>query len=137
MTSLYVKPKNEIFARHLLATRRQSSGESLDQFLQALKLLAKDCQFKTVTAVEACDNYVRDAFIKGLASGAIRQRLLENVTLNLKTAYEQARILEMAQKHSASYVIAEPITNAAVPSVSQVEELYRLESKTDCFCCYF
>ena len=131
LTSLYVKPKNEIFARHLLATHRQSSGESLDQFLQALKLLAKDRQFKTVTAEEACDNYVRDAFINGLASGAIRQRLLENVTLNLKTAYEQARTLEMAQKHSASYVTAEPITNAAVPSVSQVEELCSAESKTD------
>ena len=133
LTSLYVKPKNEIFARHLLATRRQSSGESLDQFLQALKLLAKDCQFKSVTAEEACDSYVQDAFTNGLAFGAIRQQLLENVTLNLKTAYEQARTLEMAQKHSASYVTAEPITNAAVPSVSQVEELCNTETKTDPF----
>ncbi|XP_068205479.1 uncharacterized protein [Palaemon carinicauda] len=76
LTSLYVKPNNEIFARHLLATRRQNSGESLDQFLQALKLLAKDCQFKSVTVEEACDSYVRDAFINGLVSSAIRQRLL-------------------------------------------------------------
>lgn len=35
LTNLYVKPKNELFAR-------QGSSESLDQFLQALKLLAKD-----------------------------------------------------------------------------------------------
>ncbi|XP_068225048.1 uncharacterized protein [Palaemon carinicauda] len=88
LTSLYVKPRNEVFARHVLATRRQGSGESLDQFLQALKLLAKDCQFKAVSAEQACDNYVRDAFINGLSSGAIRQRLLENINLNLQTAYE-------------------------------------------------
>ncbi|XP_068241042.1 uncharacterized protein [Palaemon carinicauda] len=83
LTSLYVKPRNEVFARHVLATRRQGSGESLDQFLQALKLLAKDCQFKAVSAEQACDNYVRDAFINGLSSGAIRQRLLENITCKL------------------------------------------------------
>ena len=47
---LYVKPKNEIFAGHLLATRKQQSGENLDEFMQALKQLANDCNFKSVTA---------------------------------------------------------------------------------------
>lgn len=122
--------KNEIIARHLFATRIWSSGESLDQFLQALILLAKDCQFKAVTAEESCDNYVRDAFINGLAFGAIRRRLLENPTLNLKTVYEQARTLGMAQKHSASYATTDHITNTAVPTVSQEEELCCVEDKT-------
>ncbi|XP_068200687.1 uncharacterized protein [Palaemon carinicauda] len=129
LTSLYVKPNNEIFARHPLATCRQNSSESLDQFLQALKLLAKDCQFKGVTAEEACDSYVRDAFINGLVSGTIRQRLLENLTLNLNTAYEQARTLEMAQKCSASYSSAEPV-NAAVSAMSREEESFSAENKS-------
>jgi len=34
---VYVKTKNNVFARHLLATRRQLPGESLQQFLQVLK----------------------------------------------------------------------------------------------------
>ena len=93
LQALYVKPKNEIFARHVLATRRQESNETLDQFLQALKLLARDCNFKAVTANEASDQYVRDAFINGLSSNAIRQRLLENKTLDLQTAYDQAHNL--------------------------------------------
>ena len=38
---LYVKTKNNVFARHLLATRRQLPGESLQQFLQVLKTLRK------------------------------------------------------------------------------------------------
>ena len=42
LQGLYVKPKNEVFARHLLATRRQENGELLDQYLQGLKLLGKD-----------------------------------------------------------------------------------------------
>lgn len=33
---LYVKTPNEIFARHLLDTRQQNPGESLDEFLQEL-----------------------------------------------------------------------------------------------------
>ena len=37
LKALYVKPSNEIFARHCLATRRQKAGESLDEFFQVLK----------------------------------------------------------------------------------------------------
>ena len=44
----YVIPTNEVFARHLLATRRQQAGESIDQYLQALQVLSKDCNFGAV-----------------------------------------------------------------------------------------
>ena len=37
---LYVKTPNIIYARHILATRRQKEGESLDSFLQSLKDLS-------------------------------------------------------------------------------------------------
>ena len=50
LESLYVKLKNEVFARHQLATRKQNAGESIDEFLQALQQLAKDCNFKAVTS---------------------------------------------------------------------------------------
>ena len=33
---LYVKTPNKIFARHELATRKQTTGESLDEFLEEL-----------------------------------------------------------------------------------------------------
>jgi len=42
LANCYDKPKNEIFARHLLSTAKQESSQSLDQFLQTLKTLAKD-----------------------------------------------------------------------------------------------
>jgi len=32
----YVKRKNEVYARHLLASRRQEAGETLDQYVQVL-----------------------------------------------------------------------------------------------------
>ena len=42
LEALFVKPTNEIFARHLLATRCQHAGETLDEYLQVLKTLSKD-----------------------------------------------------------------------------------------------
>jgi hypothetical protein len=53
--------------------------------------LSKDCNFSQVTANQYRDEAVRDAFITGLLSTNIRQRLLENKTLNLQTAFDQAR----------------------------------------------
>lgn len=103
LQALYVKPSNEIFARHLLATRRQKEGESLDEFLQALKSLSKDCNFKDVTAAQYQEEAIRDAFISGLQASFIRQRLLENRTLDLATMFDQARALDAAQKNSELY----------------------------------
>lgn len=50
--AFYVKPMNEAFARHIIACHKQELGESLDLFLQLHKLLAKDCKFCVVTALE-------------------------------------------------------------------------------------
>ena len=85
LQALYVKPTNEVYARHLLATRRQQPAETLDEYLQALKTLSKDCNYKSVTSIVYREESIRDAFIAGLASSLIRQRLLENKTLDLMT----------------------------------------------------
>ena len=113
LEKLYVKPRNEIYNRHLLASRRQEEGETLDQFIQELTKLSKECTFTTVTATQYCDEYIRDAFINGLNSRDIRQRLLENVELSKEDAFRQARALEMAQKHSSQY--HNPISAALQP----------------------
>lgn len=119
LQALFVKPRNEIFARHVLATRRQQATETLDEYLQALKTLSKDCNFKNVTANQYCEESIRDAFIAGLQSNLIRQRLLENKTLDLKTMFDQARALESAMRSSESYTVPQQPINAAVPPISQ------------------
>ena len=98
LEGLYIKSPNEIFARHLLATRRQQPGESLDEFLQSLRKLSKDCNLKAVSAEQYREELLRNSFINGLYSSLIRQRLLENKTLSLQTAYDQANSLDLAQK---------------------------------------
>lgn len=103
LNTTFVKPKSEIFARHSLFTRKQHVGESVDQYVQALMLLSKDCDFRPVNAQENRDDYIRDSFINGLSSSQIRQRLLENTSLKLGGAINQAQSLESAQKYSEVY----------------------------------
>lgn len=105
LENIYIKPKNEVFSRHLLASRRQQPGETIDQFIQALHGLGKPCNFKAVDAVTHSNEYIRDAFINGLLSTQIRQRLLENQTLDLSTAITQARSLESAQRNNETYSV--------------------------------
>ena len=75
----------------------------MDEFLQALKTLSKDCNFKAVSAEKNRQDAIRDAFITGIQSNVIRQRLLENKTLELDSMFDQARSLETAQKNVESY----------------------------------
>lgn len=103
LEEIYIKPKSEVYSRYLLSSRKQENGESLDQYLQALRQLGKDCNFENLTAAEHRDVFIRDSFITGLSSPYIRQRLLENRNLTLTVAYEQARSLETAQRQSESY----------------------------------
>ena len=99
----YDKQPNEIFARHKLSIRKQQNGETLDSFRQALQSLSKDCQFSAVSANEYREEAVRDAFINGLHDSEIRQRLLENRTLDLETAFGQARAMDLARQNSEFY----------------------------------
>lgn len=103
LSDLYDKSPNVIFARHLLATRRQQSSESLDAFLQDLRRIAKTCGFKAVTAAEYKEELIRDSFINGLTSPLIRQRLLENHSLTLQEAFDKASAMDLAQRNSELY----------------------------------
>ena len=43
--AVFTKPQNKIFAHQVLATWCQQPKEMLDEYLQALKTLSKDCNF--------------------------------------------------------------------------------------------
>ena len=133
LKSLYVKMPNEIFARHKLATRKQQPGESLDKYLQELKILSKDCNFSNDTAYQYRDEAVRDAFITGLLSTNIRQRLLENKTLNLQTTFDQARALDTAQRSSETYnnfsTTASAVKDSSIQQSKQQESIPNVQGE--------
>ena len=96
----YHKRKNVIFARHVLMTRVQKSDKTIAEYVHALKRLSKDCEFNAVTAEQHKDCMTRDASIQSLTSAPIRQRLLEEDTLDLNATVKKAEMLELAKRQS-------------------------------------
>ena len=103
LQDLYVKPKNIISARHELRMCKQLPGESINQFVLKLEKLSKECDCHDVTAEQYRLELMRDAFIAGMLSVSIQERLLENRNLTFRQAYEQARAQELAHKNSESF----------------------------------
>jgi len=95
---LFETRRNNICARHVLASRSQQMGESLKEFIHALEILVKDCIFTAVDAETYRQGMLRDALNNGLASIGIRQRLQENENLTFQQAVDVACMLDRAQK---------------------------------------
>lgn len=113
LEKIYIKPKNTVYARHILATRLQKQGESVSEFAQTLKNLAIDCSFESVNAEDHKNQFIRDAFITGLDSNEIRRRLLENTNLTFEEALNQAFTYENAETNAKSYINSKQIFSAA------------------------
>ncbi|XP_072334793.1 uncharacterized protein [Scyliorhinus torazame] len=103
LKEIYIKPVNQVYARYQLATRRQIPGESLDDFFNALTILGRNCDCPAVTANEHTDLLIRDAYVAGLASSQIRQRLLGKDSLGLTEVRALAASLDVASQNARAY----------------------------------
>ena len=124
LDNTFIKPTSVIYNRHKLRTSKQEPMQSIDMFVQELHRVSKTCNFEAVSAEENRQQSVRDAFIHGMSSSSIRQRLLENNTLSLDEAVKQARALEQAQSQAASYengVVVAAITPGAGSQASDYD----------------
>ncbi|KAL0880953.1 hypothetical protein ABMA27_002114 [Loxostege sticticalis] len=120
----YEKPRNRILARHILSSRQQKPEESIRDYVRALKLLAQDCDFQAVSAQQNQNDFMCIAFISGINSQKIRQRLLENLTLSFDDAQNQALTLETAEKSLQSFSISSNPTSLlnAIPVQPEQEK---------------
>ena len=115
---MYIKHTNKVLARYLLATHKQQGVVTSDQFLQAVKTLSKYCNFQNVNGAVYRDEAIHDAFIMGLESNIIPQRVMESYnSLDLDTMFSQVRSLDAAQKSSESYFLPGP---PPLPTASMV-----------------
>ena len=79
--------------------------------------------FRAVTAEQYRWELVHDAFINGLASAAVQQRLLERDDLSLEAAFELAYSLERAQQQSSSYSINVATSNVVLQRQRSADSL--------------
>ncbi|GFX74073.1 transposable element Tcb1 transposase [Trichonephila clavipes] len=88
-----------------LSVRTNASKFAIRSFLMQLSNEAEEYR----------KEYIREAFIRELKYPRIRQRLLENTSMTLDQAFEQARTLESAEVHAASYMGSSfPVQSAAI-----------------------
>ena len=104
LEKVYSKKINKIYARWKLANEKQREGESMDAFANRLMILAKDCDYADVTAVECKKEAVLQSFVSGLEDPYVRQRILEKDVVDLEGALESAEILKRAKTDAGCYM---------------------------------
>lgn len=97
----YVKSSSQPYYRHKLLSRKQLADESIETFYHNLKDLSNKIKFrKDLTNEQFLDILIGDAFIAGLKSPNIRQRLLEDTDLDLNAQLQKALAIETAMGES-------------------------------------
>lgn len=94
----YCKPrKNVTYERHKLMCTRQQDGETFDQYLTKLKLLAADCDYGSIK-----DSIIKDMVVFGINDEKLRENLLRDTEMTLEKATQMARAGEQAHSQANS-----------------------------------
>ena len=96
-----------IAERYRMHQRNQESGESVSEYLAALRRLAKDCHYEGLL-----NEALRDSFFCGLASDSMRRRLFLEKDLTLEKATELALAMEAADKDAMTMQAQKQSVNA-------------------------
>lgn len=85
----YCQPiKNLVYEHFIFFKREQLQGESIDQFVTALRQLASTCDFKEK------DVLIRDRLVLGVKDSRIQEKLLQYPNLGLSDAISICRSME-------------------------------------------
>ena len=107
----------EIAQSFHFGTRNQKSGESISDYVLALKRLAVHCNYG-----EFLDRALRDHFVCGLSNLKIQNKLLNTESLTFEKACSIAKAMEMAERNTQEF---HPTSSES----SQVNKLTEQSSK--------
>ena len=80
--------KNVTIQRRLFYERKQSSGETIDEWIPQLRLIATDCEFHDQ------DEMIQDTIVLKSVNNKVQERLFETYDRNLSKALKIAKIHE-------------------------------------------
>ena len=81
--------------------------------MQCLKRFGSECNFAAVTASQHRRDAIEDAFIAGIISPTVRQRLLESNNLTLRHVFDKASLLEDAEQMTRTCPSFTPVFSRA------------------------
>ena len=88
----------EISQSFHFGTRKQESGESISDYVLALRILAVHCNYD-----EFLDRALRDRFVCGLSNPKIQNKLLNTEELTFEKACRVAKSMEMAERNTQEF----------------------------------
>ncbi|XP_043246076.1 uncharacterized protein LOC122393776 isoform X4 [Amphibalanus amphitrite] len=121
--------KIEIAERYRFFQRKQSSEESVAEYIASLRKLAVHCSFGLYL-----DTALRDQFVCGLNDARCQKELLCVSSLSLQDAVQHARSYEAVARESAAIHPTQP-TSTADPTHHQVEFVSAGSRGRSCFRC--
>nr|XP_034824747.1 uncharacterized protein K02A2.6-like [Maniola hyperantus] len=101
---------NITLARFKFFTRSQDSGETIDQYVTALRVLSQYCEFAQLR-----DSLIRDRIVCGISNNTVRDRLLRTEDLTLAKAVQICEAAEMSKEESR--LIEASTTEASVDAI--------------------
>eukprot|EP00117_Sycon_ciliatum_P027910 scpid26178/ scgid22563/ Retrovirus-related Pol polyprotein from transposon opus; Protease; Reverse transcriptase; Endonuclease len=122
----YFKPSINLTAeRHRFRGRKQRNGETVTAYLSALRAMAQQCSFDSTDVDTIVNGVIRDQFIEGLQSSAIRRELLATADLTLTAASAKAVGMEASILDSLLYEqpvapTPQPLSSSSTPMVNRV-----------------
>ena len=91
----YCNPKRNVpFERYVFNSRFQKSGETIDEYVNQLRLLAESCEFGSLK-----DSLIRDMVIFGCNDERLKESMLREPDLSLQRAIKMCRLTERAKDH--------------------------------------
>lgn len=99
----HLSPRTNVLTeQHKFLSRAQRNGESISNYINALKELSKSADFKTSCADANCKKSVinlllRAQFIRGLQDSEIREKILQQGDLTFEKAVDIALTIEAAK----------------------------------------
>ena len=81
---------NKTFERYLFNKREQQEGESIDQYVAELRILAQSCNFCNCLH----DSLIRDRIVLGIKDSRARKRLLQRQQLTLQRCVDICKASE-------------------------------------------
>ena len=102
----HLNPKpNEIAQRYVFYKRDRRNGETVKDYVAALRKLSEHCNF-----AEKLEDHLRDRFVCGLNDEKVQQKLLATQNLTLKNAVDNAVAMEAAVR-SAKQIHGVEVSN--------------------------
>ena len=123
LKAVYIKTPNILYARHSLITRRQKDGEGMLEFLTQLKILAKQGDFKAVTAEVHKEEYIREAFVSGLRNVDTKRKILESSKTKLDDIVSLAQVYEEARENAEDFAGASKMASCNLTEKTTEEDM--------------